>query len=156
MSRSIIQQRIVERIVGFPVAKVVELVPQMMVQLVEVPQNVSRQQLAGEIDPTRASVHRGVSASFPRRGGGGDEQGSDSRCSCAAGEKCHLQCLKRSPRTTFKSVLLNRTSSTAEKIVDVPTTLLKEQLVEGPKIVFQDLTQHFTFEQFADIPELVE
>ena len=42
VSRSVIQQRTVEQIVSSPAAKVVELVPQMIVQLVDVPQTVSR------------------------------------------------------------------------------------------------------------------
>ena len=42
MSRTVIQQRTVEQIVGSPAAKVVELVPQIIVQLVGVPQTVSR------------------------------------------------------------------------------------------------------------------
>ena len=41
VSRTVIQQRTVEQIVGSPAAKVVELVPQMIVQLVDVPQTVS-------------------------------------------------------------------------------------------------------------------
>ena len=50
VSRSVIQQRTVEQIVDLPVAKVVELVPQMVVQLVDVPKTLSRDRIRQRAD----------------------------------------------------------------------------------------------------------
>ena len=50
VSRSVTQQRTVEQIVSSPAAKVVEPVPKMMVQLVDVPQTVSRGRIQQRAD----------------------------------------------------------------------------------------------------------
>ena len=50
VSRSVIQQRTVEQIVTSRAATVVELVPKMMVQLVDVPQTVSRGRIQQRAD----------------------------------------------------------------------------------------------------------
>ena len=50
VSRTVIQQRTVEQIVSSPAAKGVELVPKMTVQLVDVPQTVSRARIRQRAD----------------------------------------------------------------------------------------------------------
>ena len=50
LSRSVIQQQTVEQTVGFPVATVVDSVPQMMVPLAKVPQTVPRDRIQQRAD----------------------------------------------------------------------------------------------------------
>ena len=44
----------------------------------------------------------------------------------------------------------------SQDVVDVAMPLLKEQLVDVQKNVFQDRIRQWTFEHFTDIPEVVE
>ena len=90
--------------------------------------------------------------------------GADSRCSCAADARAVGECASFSSvsqeviqdKVQQRVVEQNIGQSTRDQILDVPMPLLEEQLVELPKIVFQDRIGQRTFEQFSDILKVVE